>query len=154
MTGIQLATIIIAAYGAVLSTILGLIQLVRGTRGIAVSCRIAVRAPPTGGTWEFVVVQAVNKRSRPVTIVEAGLRMNNQRFFTQAVSKIGRKPLPAKLDFGDAVEVSFDLPELEKVMAEKRPERFTLTRAFVRDAEGKEYDSRLPRILREKWPAK
>jgi hypothetical protein len=150
MTGTQLATLIIAAYGAALSTFLAFMQLVRGTRGIAVYCRMAVAAAPGGGVWEFVVVQAVNKRARPVTITEAGLRMSNRRFFTQAASNMGRKPLPAKLDFGDAVEIRFDLPELEKVMTEERPAGVALSRAFVRDAEGKEYDSRLPRELREK----
>jgi hypothetical protein len=154
MTGIQLATFIIAAYGAALSTILGLIQLVRGTRGIAVYCRIAVAAPPNGGIWEFVVVQAVNKRPRPVTITEAGLQMSDAHFFTQVASNMGRKPLPTKLGFGDTIENSFDLPELEKAMAEKRPAGVTLTRAFVRDAEGKEYLSRLPRMLKDKGFAK
>jgi hypothetical protein len=147
MTGIELTTLVIAVYGAALSTF----QLVRGTRGIAVSCKIAMAAAPGGGVWEFVVVQAVNKRPRPVTITEAGLQTSDAHFFTQGASNMGRKPLPAKLDFGDAVEVRFDLPELEKMMAEKRPAGVMLTRAFVRDAEGKEYVSRLPRILREKW---
>jgi hypothetical protein len=154
MGGTQLATFIIAAYGAALSTFLGLIQLVRGTRGIAVYCRSAVAAPPSGEIWEFVVVRAVNKRARPVTITEAGLRISDGNFFTQGASNMGRKPLPTKLGFGDAIEIYFDLPELEKVMAEKRPARATLTRAFVRDAEGKEYASRLPRILKDKGFAK
>lgn len=76
--------------------------------------------------------------------------MSNGYFFTQGSSNMGRKPLPAKLDFGDAIEISFDLPELEKMMTEKRREGITLTRAFVRDAEGKEYTSRLPRILKDR----
>lgn len=150
MTGSQIATLIIAAYGATLSTILALMQFVRGTRGIAVRCTIAVAAPPNGDTWEFIVVQAVNKRPRPVTITEAGLQMTDRYFFTQGASNMGRKPLPAKLDFGDAIEIRFDLPELERVMMERRPAGVRLTRAFVRDAEGKEYTSRLPRILKEK----
>ena len=74
--------------------------------------------PSTAGAWEFVVVQAVNKRARPVTITEAGLRMSDGNFFTQAASSMGPKPLPTKLGFGDAIEISFDLPELEKVMAQ------------------------------------
>ncbi|MGA2435374.1 MAG: hypothetical protein ABSG25_08815 [Bryobacteraceae bacterium] len=145
MGGIQLATFIIAAYGAVLSTLL----LVKGTRGIAVYCKMA-----TGGMVELVVIEAVNKRARPVTITQAGLRMNNGYSFTQVVSTMGQTPLPKKLDFGDVIAIYFDLSELEKVMAEKRPAGVTLTRAFVRDAEGKEYASRLPRRLKDKGFAK
>jgi hypothetical protein len=145
MTSTQIVTLIIAAYGALLSTVLAVITLVRSSRGVTVSCTTAIAAPTADRTWEFVVVQAVNKRPRPVTITEAGLQTSDGKFFTQAASNMGRKPLPTKLDFGDEIEIHFDLPELERVMAEKRPAGVTLTRAFVRDAEGKEYVSRLPK---------
>jgi hypothetical protein len=150
MTGTEIATLIIAAYGAVLSTFVCFVELVRGTRGIAVRCGIAVAARPSGEKWEFVVVEAVNKRPRPVTITGAGLRMSDGNSFTQVASNLGRNPLPSKLGFGDMVKIWFDLPELEKVMAVKRPVRVLLTRAFVRDAEDKEYAARLPRILKDK----
>lgn len=150
MTSIEVTTSIIAALAAALSIILGLRKLVGGTRRVSVHCKIAVAYPPGGGIWEFVVVQAVNKHARPVTIMEAGLRMSDGQFYTQAASKMGRKPLPSKLDLGDEIEIKFDLPELEKVLEEKRPTRVALTRAFVRDAEGKEYASLLPKILQDK----
>jgi len=75
-------------------------------------------------------------------------------FFTQAISNLGPKGLPKYLDFGQSVEISFDLPEIEKAMTGRPPERVVLTAAFVRDAEGKEYASRLPRILKDKGLAK
>lgn len=148
MTGTELTTLIIAAYGAALSTGLGIQTFVRGTRRIAVSCRPALAVLETGGTWEHVVIQAVNKRNRPVTITEAGLQMSNKHFFTQLISKVGAKPLPAKLDLGDLVEIYFDLSALKKTIAECPP-GVKLTRAFVRDAEGKEYTSRLPKALKD-----
>jgi hypothetical protein len=138
---------IIAAYGALLSTFLAAKELIRSSRGITVQCRVAVADLPEGGKWQLVVVKAVNKRPRPVTITESGLRMRDGRFFTQGASRLGLKPLPTKLDFGDMVEIPFDLPELEKLITQQRSPTGVPTRAFVRDAQGKEYTSRLPRQL-------
>ena len=73
--------------------------------------------------------------------------MSNKFSYTQLCSKFGPQPLPKRLEFGDQVEVFFDLPELEKAIAEQQKANVMPTRAFVRDAEGKEYTSRLPKIL-------
>lgn len=143
--GFELPTVLIAAYGAVLSTILAVRELMQNARRIRVYCKIAVAAPTPGIRWDFVVIEAINKGPRPVTITAAGLRMDNGYFFSQVANNLGPNPLPTKLEFGNVVEFRFDLPEIRKTM---KPERF-LTAAFVRDAEGKEWTSQLPQILKQ-----
>ena len=152
MSGSEIATLILAAYGATLSTLLGLRDILRGTRRIGVHCSMGLSAPPQGGLLDLVAIQSVNKHPRPVTIVAAGIEMSNRRFFTQAASSMGRMPLPIKLEFGEAVNLYFDLPELRRVMAEKVNAGAKLISAFVRDAEGKEYTCRLPKQLRQLRP--
>lgn len=154
MSGTEAITLIIAIYGAALSTALGVMQFIRGTRRIVVRCSIAIAGGFLEGPHEFVVIKAVNKRPRPVTVAAAGLRMSDGQYFTQAASRMGRQPLPIKLDVGDAVAIYFDMPEVERVMNERRPARIKLTAAFVRDAEGKVYSSCLPKLLKQEGLAK
>jgi hypothetical protein len=87
-----------------------------------------------------------------VTIEEAGLRMSDGNFFTNGLSKMRPKPLPRRLDVGEKIDVYFDFPEVERVAAEKLQSGVTLTRAFVRDVEGREYFSRLPKIMKDELP--
>ncbi|MGH9351550.1 MAG: hypothetical protein ACRD2G_05235, partial [Terriglobia bacterium] len=143
--GFELPTVIIAAYGAVLSTILGIREFRQNTRRIRVFCETAVAASALGGRWDFVVIKAINNGPRPVTITTAGLQMNNKYCFSQVASNLGRNPLPTKLEFGDMVKFSFDLPEIRKAVSaaeEPKTRRLFLTAAFVRDAEGKRWTSR------------
>jgi hypothetical protein len=61
MAGTQVATLIVAAYAAALSTILGLIQVIKSARRVEVSCKVAVAAAPNGGGWKFVVITAFSE---------------------------------------------------------------------------------------------
>ena len=87
-------------------------------------------------------------------ITSAGLHLSNGKFITQSTSKIGPQPLPKKLNDGESVSINFDYDELVKGLKKQGDSNIFFTSAFVSDAEGREYRSKLPRIFREKGLAK
>jgi hypothetical protein len=150
LTTSDVLTLLIALYGAVLSTVLALKELRKDKRQVKVTCRMALAPSPVGDVWEFISVEAVNTGHRPVEITMAGLLMKNGDLFTQVVSKAGRNPLPKKIEDGERVTVLFDYPELKKALGEQRDPENRLTKAVVHDAEGNKYTSKLPKVLRGK----
>jgi hypothetical protein len=151
----EILTLLVALYGAVLSTVLGVRELRKGKRKVRVTCKMALAPNPAGSdVWEFVSIQAVNDGYRPVEIKMAGLLMSNGEFFTQIRSNMGPLPLPKKIEDGDSITVHFDYSEVERALRERSSEGVVFTKAVVRDAAGKEYASRLPRVLKDRKLAK
>jgi hypothetical protein len=151
-------TLLIAAYGAVLGTVatgisvvLALKELRKEKRSVRVTCSMALVPPPAGDVWEFVSVKAVNTGHRPVQITSAGLFMNDGNLFFQVRSNMGVLPLPKKLEDGDSVQIFFDYSEVEKAAKQHKT---VFTRALVCDAEGKEYSTKMPRLLKDRKLAK
>ena len=144
-------TLLIAVYGASLSTVLAVREIRKERRRVAVTCRVALVPAPVEGVWKFVDVSAVNVGHRPVEIRAAGLNMSNGHQFTQLKNNLGPIPLPKKLEDGDSVSVMFDYVQVEKAAREHQA---VFTSAFVRDAEGNEYESGLPKVLKERKLAK
>ena len=72
----ELLALLIASYGAVLSTILAIRELRKDRRKVRVTCRMALAPSPGGDVWEFVSVEAVNVGHRPVEMKMAGLLMS------------------------------------------------------------------------------
>lgn len=151
----ELLTLLIALYGAVLSTVLVIREIKKDRPKVLVRCRMAL-APALGDDlWEFVEVCAVNTGHRSVEITAAGLSMSNGYQFIPLRSKKGPIPLPKKIDIGESVSVLIDYPDVEQALR-RTPEgtRVVFTSAFVRDAEGNEYKSGLPRVLKDRKLAK
>jgi len=144
--------LLIALYGAALSTVLAVREIKREKRQIQVTCKMTLVPAPTGGVWEFVKIHAVNTGHRPVQITSAGLNMSNGYQFIQLRSNMGPIPLPKKIDDHDDVSVFFDYPVVERALRENPNAAFTS--AFVRDTEGNEYRSKLPRELKIENDAK
>ncbi len=146
-----MATMIITTYDAFLSRYYAAREFIKSSRGVDVKCRLQAATPTDGGIGKFVVLEAFNKNFRPVIIVEAGLRLSNNLYLRQTGSDFWRKPLPMNLDPGKRVEINFDLDELKKLMIVQLP-TVSLNHGFVRDAEGKEYTTRLPKSLIHQFP--
>ena len=74
----------------------------------------------------------------------AGLLLSNGSLFTQVATTVGLTPLPKKLEDGDSVAIFFDLPKARLAIRDADVPGLRYTRAIVRDAEGKEYSSKVP----------
>jgi hypothetical protein len=147
MSTSEILTLVLAAYAAILSTILGIAQLGRERRRVKVNCRLAVSATPGGKSAEFISIQAVNMGQRPVEVHMAGLLMNNGRTFTQVASRIGPIPLPRKLQDGESVTILIDLDKAKLAVRDADIQGLRYTAAIVRDAEGREYSAGVPSEL-------
>lgn len=144
---------LLAFYGAALSTVLAARELLKDRRTIRLTCEMALAPSPLGDPLEFVSVNVVNTSHRPIQITFAGLTMSNWMQFTQLASQLGTNPLPKRLEEHDKVSVFFDLAEVEKALR-KQPEANTkYTAAYVSDAEGRTYKSRVPRLLKDRHEA-
>ncbi len=147
--------LIIAGYGAVVSTILGINELRKSRRALRVTCRLAESLPviiysyvdrlePREANKVFELeVTALNNGPRPIQITKVGLKMSDDHLFT---SRYG-EALPKKLEFSDSFGVKFSISEMEKEAKERGK---VFTRAVVIDAEDKEYTTKLPKSLKEK----
>ena len=144
MSTSEILTLVIAAYAAILSTILGIVQFRRERRAVKVTCRLAVSALPDGQTVELVSIEAVNTGHRPVELHMAGLLMSNGHSFVQAASRVGRIPLPRKLTDGESVSILLDLDKARLAIRDADIQGLRYMSAFVRDAEGHEYHSGIP----------
>jgi hypothetical protein len=144
MSKFEVLTLFVAAYGAVLSTLLAIRQLRAQRRALKVSCRLAVTSQPTGEISELVSIIAVNTGVRPVEVKMAGLLMSNKDLFTQVASRIGPNPLPKKLEDGESVTIFFDLSKARLSIRDADIPGLRYTRAVVQDAEGRQYTSDVP----------
>jgi len=142
-------TLLVAIYGALLSTLLALMQIRKERRQVRVTSNIALGTRFKGDVCEFLAITAVNVGHRPVTLVAAGLYMTKGLQFTQIESKAGPPSLPKKLNDGEQVSIYFDLPEMEKALKQQKP-GVLFTSAFVRDAEGNTYKCGLPDIMKDR----
>ena len=136
--------LLVAAYGAVLSTILGITQLRQEKRKLRVSCRLDITSLPGGEMVDLVCIDVVNTGHRPVEVKTAGLLMSNGHLFTEAASKVGPMPLPKILQDGESVTIFFDLPKAKLAIRDADIPGLRFARAIVRDAEGREHSSDVP----------
>lgn len=151
------ATTWTAVYGAVVSTIgltlsiiLAIWQILRERRKLKVTCNFAFATPIHDKAMEFVTITAVNVGHRPITVVEAGLRMGAKMTISQMDNKTFKYPLPKKLEDGENVIIYFDYDVVHQAFEELRKEHGRYGYAFVRDAENRVYKGKLPQILKDR----
>ena len=143
----EIATILVALYGATLSTILAINEFRKERRVLRVTCDIAIAGLTTGGSYTFVAIKVVNVGHRPVTLTSAGFILNNGKWATQLESQMGMIPLPKKLEDGDNVSLMFDYDRVVK-LAKEMGEGIRFTKAVVSDAAGKKYSAPIPTMLK------
>ena len=153
MSQSEIITLLIAAYGALLSTIIAIREITKDKRRVKVVCRYAFAFPPGADkSWEFISIQVINTGHRPVEIKQAGIEMNDRNIVTQLENRVGRIPLPKKLEDGESFEIMFDADKIEQTLEnyKSKNKNVRFTKIFVSDAEGNRYTTRLPRFFKDK----
>lgn len=150
MSQSEIITLIIAIYGAVLSTIIAIREFTKDKRRVKVVCRYAFAFPPgSNETLKFISISVVNTGHRPIQINQAGIMLNDGNGITQLESKIGKIPLPKKLEDGESLEIMFDADKIEQALKNHENKKAKFTKAYVSDAEGNRYTSKLPKYFKD-----
>ncbi len=151
MSRSEITTLILAVYGALLSTVIAVREFTKDKRRVKVECRYAMAFPPgSDKTWNFISISVVNTGHRPIQISHAGILLNDGNSFTQLESKAGKIPSPKKLEDGEALEIMFDVDKIELALKNHDNKKAKFTRAYVSDAEGNKYTSKLPKYFKDK----
>jgi hypothetical protein len=130
--------------GAALSTVLGAWQFLRARRRVKVLCREDL-VGDYRSLWEALIVEAVNRGYRPVTIVTLGLRSGDRKWIVARDKDFGSsKSLPKTIRDSQSVMGYFDRDEVELGIRPLRSEDLPGIRALARDAEGNEYTAKPP----------
>jgi len=141
---------LLIACGVIVSIILAIREIRKDKRKVSVTCRIMGVVIGESVRLKLIRVNAVNSGHRPIVIEEAGLDYEGHRL--QDVNRKGESsPLPKQISDGGAISVLFDYAEnATRAFKEiQRESDFAHMSAFVRDAEGKEYKSGKPEIIKD-----
>lgn len=154
MSQSEIFTLIVAVYGALLSTVIAIRELTKDKRRVKVTCNVSLVPLSSDETWEFISIDVVNIGHRPIQISSAGIIMSDGNYYTQLSSKLGKNPLPKKLEDGESFTIMFDVDKIIEVLKHSNRQNVKYTKAFVSDAEGNKYKARLPRFFKDKKLAK
>lgn len=141
----EIITLVIAIYGASLSTIIAIREFTKDRRRVKVECFPVILS--TGSN--MIMIRVVNTGHRPIQINQAGLLLSNGQSVTQLQSSIGIIPLPKKLEDGESLEIMFDTDRIKQSQKDKNNKKIKFTKAYVSDAEGNRYTFRLPKNFLE-----
>lgn len=151
MSESEIITLVIAIYGASLSTIIAIREFTKDKRRVKVTCNYAMVFPPgSSKSWGFISIRVVNIGHRPIQINQAGILLSDGKSVTQLESKIGIIPLPKKLEDGESFEIMFDADKIEQTLENYENKKVKFTKAYVSDVEGNKYTSRLPKYFKDK----
>jgi hypothetical protein len=157
----DIATILIAIYGAILGTIGAILSIIlaiheirKGRRILRVTCKLTERVSAIVFSEEWRVknerkdslleVTALNNGARPIQVTQIGLKMSDGNMYFGGYDN---NLIPKRLEFSESCKVIFDLSEMEKELGK---DGRVFTKAVVIDAEDKQYTARLPKSLKEK----
>jgi hypothetical protein len=151
MKPIDWLTLSVALYGAILSTVIFWRERQKERRTLLISCRVSIGIDSRSTTGRYISIEAVNIGHRPITLTQAGLLSSANEIFVSLVSDPVFYPIPKKLEDGEMITVHMSW---EDVINAAKERKIYFTKAFVQDAEGKKYLTRLPVALRELGIAK
>lgn len=149
-TTADLVTLIIAAWGAVISTALAGRQIVRDRRRLRIIV-LPTYAAGSQGVVELWAVRVVNIRERPIEVRSVGLVLPGgiRQFGSQVElpgGSVAPSPLPALLGDGESVHLYFGL--------ETGLEPHSIEGAFAQDTLGREHVAHYPgRTPHKRWRA-
>lgn len=134
ITTLNIITLIIAIYGAILSTIITIQKIKSNKRNIAVSCIHKEQSINKDGEVYNIIValKAVNMGKRPVNLEFCGFITSKKKFIPSQLN------LPKLLEDGESVIVPFNMQTIREKLDELQPEGF-IKKAYFKDAEGKFY---------------
>jgi hypothetical protein len=151
IVSLEAITLLLAIYGAVLSTILAIREIRKDERKILVRCNLVLSTIHLDEVRQHIKISAVNVGHRPVELVSTGLYLSNKLVFTPMPGGTMNVPLPKKLNDGDSVDILIDLLKAQKALEEQRAVNHKVIPkfAFVRDAEGNEYKTKISKSLKK-----
>ena len=130
----ELITLLIAVYGAALSTLLAILSIKRDRRWVKITCRIVEQTRSSDGIDSFVVgIKAVNAGHRNVTLEFAGFRAMGGEYYSKRIDNSS-----VSIKDGVPKTIPFDLDDIEKWLRKISPSE-QLAFAYVMDAEGTQY---------------
>ena len=132
-------TILIALWGAVLSTILAFKDFHRDRRSLKVSYGLAITSDLGGNSITLICVEAVNTGHRPITITGGGLLIDDGRTFVQPYNRAIPTKFPARLEDGESLHLYIDLDRAQLTGLDLARKGAKFTGAFVKDAEGRKH---------------
>lgn len=143
MSDFELVTLIIAVWGAALSTILATHTIFKDRRSVKVIYGLAITDDNFGRPITLVLVEAINKGHRPVTITNVGLTISDGRYYIQPYNSVVPVNLPARLLDGESISIYLDLEKIRERGLEQAQQGIRITGAYVKDAEGKIYTKKI-----------
>ncbi len=133
---------VIAWYGAILSSVLAVVTILRylGERvQIKVSAEQNYLVTPGADTEELILLSAVNIGKRPVTLVSGSLLLANRGQMLPTAPSYFGKPLPLKLEEGDVCTLYIHADEARRG---EREEKSKVVAVVFRDAAGRKFKSK------------
>jgi hypothetical protein len=140
--------LLVATYAVVVSTILAIREIRKDRRKITVTCKVFGLVIGNQTKWKTIEVRAINNGHRPVEVVNVGLNSRRHRLIDPKFAS-DQSSLPARISDGESVPFSFDYAEIEKAFKGQGVSNFACTSAFVCDAQGKQYKSGRPKIVKD-----
>lgn len=149
-------TFILAIWGAALSTLLGILEVIKFAQGVIqnrrrlrVSFHPEISASPQGEPRMYIRVYSVNVGHRPIQLISAGLVLQNGIQYEQTKNYNGKDNLPKKLEDGEPYSFFLDYT-LALEATRKGIEDFK--EVFIQDAQGKRYTSKIPKAFGKTSP--
>lgn len=133
-------------WGTILSTFLFVKELLNVRRRVKVNVKFHIRADPSGkeGSLE---IYAINIGNRPVNLVDAGFLFEDGSDGYLVIKSSFPSPLPILLTDGESVAVKYDLSDIAGPVIISSKGNIGIKKAYMKDAEGKVYSSRLSKNI-------
>ena len=150
-------TLLLAFWGAGLSTFLGIREWRKNKRRVHVNCFVGKEHVPMASfdnMVDYLIVEAVNTGHRSVTITAAGFRIGTKPFLIiddREDNPAFGSVQPKTLADGEKAMFSFWGDDAELNFRSLSTKDLRRCRAFVRDAEGHEYFSSLSKEWSERF---
>ncbi|MBE3138176.1 MAG: hypothetical protein IMZ43_12425 [Thermoplasmata archaeon] len=149
MTGFELATLLIAIWGAGLSTLLGLNELLAYRRQAVVKLKAGMIYQGGDVSWTVHTIQIsfFNKGKRPITITSYGLELPNNQHMPVFHIVLGREiTLPRSFSDGEGCEFIGDRERITRSIRDEGLTGNIKIRGYVQDISGKIHFSRKMKI--------
>jgi hypothetical protein len=145
----NILTILLAGWGAILSTILAVREINKDKRKIKVFSDFFVNVDSELGEKSTIFIRAVNIGHRPIEIIKAGFLYEKGQDYYSMANRRESYPLPQRLADGESVTIKYNLTDFESIMLDDKNKEVRLEKVYVEDSEGRRYVKKLSREERK-----
>ena len=149
MDYIQIATILMAVYGAFLSTILAIYKISSDRKRLKVNLNIGIAPDNLNTQHKVLFLSCSNLGKRPITLQSYGIEMPNKRFLF--FINESHDSLPKTLSDGEGCTLFSNSQEITKALIEEGYNDTVKVFGFFKDASGKKYNSKMFKFNLTKW---